>query len=295
MAELLVDTGTEHVPEASTARWRVWLTRVGLVLLGLVVLVVALAPLLPFQEPSRQNLSEALREPVLFGGSWDHPLGTDQLGRDMLARMVYGARLSFLIAAIGVVCAGAIGATLGLAAGFHGRWVDFVVSRLVEAQLALPFMLLAVALIVTRGQSLPILVFVLVTYGWAEYARVVRAEVMSLRERPFVLGLRVAGASNLRIMFRHILPNVLNTILVVATLQVGFMVLGESALSFLGLGVISPNVSWGLMLAEGRSELTNAWWVGVLPGIAILLFVLTVNLAGDALRRRHDPRRRVHR
>lgn len=279
---------------ATTSPYRRVVTRVGSLLAVAFLVVVVLAPWLPFADPSDQNLSNALREPVLFGGTWAHPLGTDQLGRDMLARMVFGARLSLFIAAVGVLTAGVIGASLGIAAGYLGRSVDFVVSRLVEAQLALPFMLLAVSLIVTSGQSLKILVFVLVTYGWAEYARVVRAEVMSLRQRPFILGLRVAGASPLRIMGRHILPNVTNTILVVATLQVGFMVLGESSLSFLGLGVVSPQVSWGLMLAEGRSEFTRAWWVGVLPGVAIFLFVIAVNLTGDAMRRRHDPLRRVH-
>jgi peptide/nickel transport system permease protein len=296
VAELMVPADAEPVTlsGAPASPRRRLASRVALVLLGGLFLVVALAPVLPLADPNDQDLSNALREPVLFGGTWDHLLGTDQLGRDMLARMVFGARLSFFIAVVGVACAGVLGSALGIAAGFLGRSVDFVVSRLVEAQLALPFLLLAVALIVTRGQSLAALMFVLVTYGWAEYARVVRAEVMSLRGRPFVLGLRVAGASRLRIMARHILPNVFNTIFVVATLQVGFMVLGESALSFLGLGVVAPDVSWGAMLADGRSEFTRAWWVGVLPGVAIFLFVLTVNLTGDALRRRHDPRRRAY-
>jgi len=293
---ITTDAAVDVTPVASssgaarrTLRWVLLVLAVG------VLAVIAFAPLLPLADPADQNLSAALRPPVGFGGTWSHALGTDQLGRDMLARMIVGARLSIFIAAVGVVCSGVFGSILGVAAGLQQGWLDFVVSRLTEAQLALPFMLLAVALIVTRGQSLPMLILVLSTYGWAEYARVVRSQVMSLRSRPFVLGLRVAGASSWRIMTRHILPNVMNTIVVIGSLQVGFMTLGESSLSFLGLGVVSPDVSWGSMLADGRSELSRAWWVAVLPGLAIFLFVLGVNLAGDALRRRQDPLQRVHR
>jgi peptide/nickel transport system permease protein len=264
-------------------------------ILGAIAVLALAAPFLPVPEPNRQDLGAALIPPLGFGGSLEHPLGTDHLGRDVLSRMLFGARLSILIAVTGVLLAGLVGTALGILSGYARGVADFVISRLVEAQLALPFMLLAVALIVSRGQSLLMLVLVLAVYGWAEYARILRSEVLSLRERPYVMSLRIAGVSSAGIMARHIVPNVINTVIVIATLQVGFMVLGESALSFIGLGVTAPDVSWGLMLADGRSFITAAWWLVSFPGIAIFLFVLCVILAGDDLRRRFDPRRRVYR
>ena len=264
-----------------------------LALLGFIVLGALLAPFLPLLDPNRQDLANTFARPLLFGGSLEHPLGTDSLGRDMLSRLAYGARFSILIALCGAVLSGIFGTALGIAVGLVGGWFDAVVSRLTEAQLALPFMLLAAALIVSQGQSLTNLVLVLALYGWAPFTRVVRAEVMSLRSRPWVLGLRVAGMSQTRIMVRHLLPSVVGSVVVIGTLQVGFMILGESALSFIGLGVVAPDVSWGLMLAEGRSYMTHAWWMATLPGLAIALFVILVNLSGDALRQQFDPRRKV--
>lgn len=262
--------------------------------LALVVLVAVLAPVLPLADPNAQNLVARFQPPVWDSGDWTYVLGSDHLGRDVLARLVHGARLTLAIALAGVVVAGVVGAALGILAGYLRGWTDRVVTRLVDAQLALPFMLLAIAIIASRGRSVGVLVFVLATYGWAQYARVLRADTLALRERAFVLGLRSAGASPARVMAAHVLPNVTNSFLVVATLEVGTMILGEGALSFLGLGVVAPQVSWGLMLAEGRDYLSRAWWVVMFPGAAIAIVVLLTNLLGDALRSAYDPRKRTY-
>ena len=257
-------------------------------------LVCFLAPVIfPLKGPNDQDLNAIFLPPVGFGGDWAHPLGTDQLGRDLLARMIYGGRLSFEIAIAGVVCAGLIGATAGIAAGYLRGWVDVVVTRLIDAQLALPFLLLAIAIIATRGQSLPVLIGVLAIAGWAQYARVLRAETLALRERPFITGLRATGMSTSRIIVFHVLPNLLPTVVVIATLEVGTMIIGEGALSFLGLGVTAPSVSWGLMLAEGRNYLQQGWWLVVFPGVAIGVVVLLANLGGDSLRSSYDPRKAI--
>lgn len=275
-----------------SANRTLWMMGLPLGLLGLLVLA---APLLPLPDPGLQDLRARLIPPIfLEGGSWEHPLGTDQLGRDLLARIIYGGRLTFVIAIAAVLVGSVFGTLLGMIAGYRRGWVDTVISRVVDAQLALPFILLAIAIIVSRGRSLAVLVAVLAIISWAQYARVIRAEALSLRERPFILGLRAAGASSMRIIIRHIFPNVGGTVLVLATLEVGTMILAESALSFLGLGVVSPDISWGGMLAGGREFIQDAWWVVAFPGIAITFVVLSINLLGDALRARYDPRKRTY-
>jgi len=269
-----------------------WLMGLPLLLLGL--LVVA-APLLPLADPGLQDLRARLLPPIfLEGGTWEHPLGTDQLGRDLLARVIYGGRLTFVIAIAAVLVGSVFGTLLGMIAGYRRGWIDTIISRVVDAQLALPFILLAIAIIVSRGRSLVVLVAVLAIISWAQYARVIRAEALSLRERPFILGLRAAGASPIRIILRHIFPNIGGTVLVLATLEVGTMILAESALSFLGLGVVPPDISWGGMLAGGREFIQDAWWVVTFPGIAITSVVMSINLLGDALRARYDPRKRTY-
>jgi len=266
----------------------------GLPLLLLGLLVVA-APLLPLADPGLQDLRARLLPPIfLEGGTWEHPLGTDQLGRDLLARVIYGGRLTFVIAIAAVLVGSVFGTLLGMIAGYRRGWIDTIISRVVDAQLALPFILLAIAIIVSRGRSLVVLVAVLAIISWAQYARVIRAEALSLRERPFILGLRAAGASPIRIILRHIFPNIGGTVLVLATLEVGTMILAESALSFLGLGVVPPDISWGGMLAGGREFIQDAWWVVTFPGIAITSVVMSINLLGDALRARYDPRKRTY-
>jgi peptide/nickel transport system permease protein len=269
-----------------------WLMGLPLLLLGLLVLA---APLLPLADPGLQDLRARLIQPIfLEGGTWEHPLGTDQLGRDILARIIYGGRLTFIIAIAAVLVGSVFGTLLGMIAGYRRGWIDTVIARVVDAQLALPFILLAIAIIVSRGRSLVVLVAVLAIISWAQYARVIRAEALSLRERPFILGLRAAGASSMRIILRHVFPNVGGTVLVLATLEVGTMILAESALSFLGLGVVAPDISWGGMLAGGREFIQDAWWVVAFPGIAITFVVLSINLLGDALRARYDPRKRTY-
>lgn len=261
--------------------------------LAIIALLCLAAPWLPLPDPQLQVLSDALQPPAwMTGGSWSHPLGTDNLGRDVLARLAHGGQLTFVIAVAGMLAAAIPGTLLGLISGYYRGWVDTVISRVVEAQLALPFILLAIAIIAGRGNSLPVLIAVLALVGWAQYARIVRAETLSLRERPFVASLRCAGLPTRRILLNHLLPNLAGTVLVLTTLQIGFVILAESALSFLGLGVVAPQISWGAMLADGRDQLTNAWWVATFPGVAITVVVLLVNLLGDALRSWLDPRKR---
>jgi len=256
-----------------------------------VIAIVAVTyPLLPLSDAGAQSLADGLRPPAWArGGSWAHPLGTDQLGRDVLARLAAGARLTLVIALLGTIASAIPGIMLGMLAGYKGGCVDAVISRLVDAQLALPYLLLAIGIQSVGGRSLTVLILVLALIGWAPFTRVVRAEVLSLRTRPFVLGLRCAGVSTPRLLMRHILPNIAGTVLVMATLQIGTVILAESALSFLGLGVVSPQISWGTMLAEGRDTLVHGWWVAAVPGAAISLLLLSTNLLGDALRTRFDP------
>lgn len=261
--------------------------------LAVVAVLAVVAPWLPIPEPNQQDLTNRLVPPFFQAeGSLAHPLGTDQLGRDMLSRLLHGARLTFVIAFAAMVLGATFGTLVGMLAGYRRGWVDTVLSRIIDAQLALPVILLALAIITARGRALPTLVFVLAVIGWAQYARIVRSETLAIRERPFVLGLRAAGAPTWRIILRHVLPNVGGTVLVLATLEIGAMILAESALSFLGLGVVSPRISWGAMLADGRDHITQAWWVITMPGIAITLVVIVINLLGDSLRLRYDPRKR---
>jgi peptide/nickel transport system permease protein len=261
--------------------------------LAVIVLLAVFAGVLPLQDPNQQNLASALLPPGLDPAAGvHHYLGTDQLGRDMLARMVYGARLSLMIGFVAMFAGAVPGIVLGLLAGYYRGWFDAVVSRLIDAQLAIPFVLLAIAVMATHARSVPVLIVVLAMFSWAPYARVIRAETLGLREQTFVLSLRSAGVSSLGIVFRHILLNVAGTAFVLATLQMGSVMLAESALSFLGLGVVEPSVSWGAMLADGRDEIVGAWWIAAFPGLVITVTVLLVNLFGDALRPILDPRHR---
>lgn len=263
--------------------------------LAVLAVLSFLAPWLPISEPSAQDLQNRFQPPFwMDGGSFSRPFGTDQLGRDIFARIIHGGRLTFMIAFAAVLFGSLFGTLLGMLAGFLRGRADAAISRLIEAQLALPVVLLAMSIIVSAGRSLTVLVLVLAVIGWAQYARVVRAETMALRERPFILGLKAAGAPTWRIVLRHIFPNIGSTFLVLTTLEVGAMILAESALSFLGLGVVEPDVSWGAMLADGREFLRDAWWLVTIPGIFITLVVLLVNLLGDVLRTTYDVRKRTY-
>lgn len=273
-------------------RWRRghWTAAFGALVLLLMITAACAAPwVAPFQ-PSQQDLLNNLAPPVWQrGGTWVHPLGTDQLGRDELTWIIYGSRVSLTVGFSAVVLSGAIGIVLGLLAGFYGRALDAIVMRFVDIQLAFPFILLALLVAALFGQGLDRLIIVLAVTGWAPYARVVRAETLAAHARPYVEAARSLGLSNTRIIARHIFPNLLAPVIVIASLSVALMMIQEAALSFLGLGV-PPNVpSWGGMLADGRNYLAVAWWLGTLPGLAILIAVLGINLLGDWLRDALDP------
>ena len=244
-------------------------------------------------EPTKGNILERLQPPAwLEGGSWEHPLGTDKLGRDMLSRIIYGARISLTIAAISIVCGGIVGTALGLLAGYWGGLWDHVIMRLVDIKISIPSILLALILAAALGPSYLTVIIVVALTLWTRYARLVRGEVLSLRSQDFISRAKVSGASTSRIITRHLLPNVVNTIIVLATLEVGVVIILEASLSFLGAGIPPPNPAWGLMVSDGRALVINAWWVSFFPGVAILLTVLSMNLLGDWLRDRLDPKLR---
>jgi peptide/nickel transport system permease protein len=227
------------------------------------------------------------------GGTPDHVLGTDQIGRDLLSRMIYGGRVSLLIGVSAVLVSSTIGVLLGLAAGYFGPRIDWTIMTLVNVMLTFPFVLLALAVIAVLGPSLTNMVIVLGVADWPLYARVIRAETMALRERDFMTAARALGMSHVRIIFRQLLPNLVSVIVVIATLQVARVIILESFLSFLGLGVQPPTPAWGNMLGDGRVYMLNSWWIAAFPGAAIFITTLTINLMGNALRDWLDPHMKV--
>ena len=262
-------------------------------LICLLVIPAALAPQVAPHDPLKGSLANRLKPPVWEErGSIEYPLGTDKLGRDILSRLIHGARVSLAVSLVAIIIGGAIGTALGLVSGYFGRWVDSVIMRLVDISLSLPTILLALVLVAAVGPSFSTVIIVLVVLLWARYARLVRAETLAIKERDFIARARVAGASHTRIMARYIFPNVVNSLIVLATLQVGYVILLESALSFLGAGLPRPIPAWGLMIADGRELIVTAWWVSMFPGLAIMLTVLALNLLGDWLRDHLDPRLR---
>jgi peptide/nickel transport system permease protein len=227
------------------------------------------------------------------GGSLDTPLGTDFHSRDMLSRLIYGARVSLLVGVIGTLVAGVIGTALGILAGYVRGWADQMIMRITDAWMALPTLIFAIFLASVLKPSLWNIVVILSLVFWSQYTRIIRGQVLSLRERPFVQLAQVTGASTFRTIRRHILPNVLNTVMVLFSLTIGVAIIIEASLSFLGVGVPPPKPAWGLMMAEGRGPLiAGKWWVSVFPGLCIMLLVLATNLLGDWLRVRLDPQLR---
>ena len=264
-----------------------------LLVLAAFVVVGLSAPYLAPLSPTETALGMKLTPPAwLDGGINERPLGTDQLGRDIASRIIHGARLSLLTALAGIVLSGAFGTALGMVAGYYGAWVDALIMRLADMTLAVHIYILAIVLAVVWGPGLKNVLLVTVFLLWSRYARQARAEVLSLKEREFVVAARALGVPAPRIMGRHLLPNILASLIVLSTLQVGFVIVLEATLSFLGAGIPPPNPSWGVMVADGRALIASAWWVSTLPGLAILLVVLSVNLIGDAVRDLLDPRLR---
>jgi peptide/nickel transport system permease protein len=280
------------LPVRSRARRRVSFRAVfGITVLLAMGGAALLAPQLAPWDPARQMLLKRLRPPAWEArGLREHPLGTDHLGRDILSRILYGGRISLAVSLSSVALATTLGVTLGLCAGFFGGRADAIIMRVVDVFLAIPYILLAMGVVFALGPSLLNVILVMGATRWVQFARIVRADVLSIREREFVVGARARGNRALRLLVRHVVPNALTPIIVVATLELAFMIIYESALSFLGLGVQPPTPTWGWMLADGRNYIATAWWLATFPGLAIMLTVLAVNLLGDWLRDRLDPR-----
>lgn len=268
---------------------------VGLTGLAIVLAVVFLAVAGPWivpHSPDDPNLRARFKPPGFSDGGGTYILGTDQLGRDILSRVIVGSRVSVLVGVIAVAISGTIGVLLGVLAGFVGGWTDVIVMRVADALLGIPFIILAIAISGAIGPGLLTLIFLLGFTGWESYARITRGEVLVVRALDFVTAARVIGQRGWMIALRHVVPNVLSSAIVLAALQVGTTILAESSLSFLGLGVQPPNITWGLMLADGRQYIGSAWWMATFPGIAITITVLGVVFLGDWLRDSLDPRLR---
>jgi peptide/nickel transport system permease protein len=281
-------------PEQAHAAWRrLWRLKWGVAASGVLLLIVASAVLAPWiapHDPVTVDIRHRMGPPAwMEGGARAHILGTDQIGRDLLSRMIWGGRVSLLVGVSAVLLSTTIGVLLGLAAGYFAGRTDWSIMTLINVMLTFPFVLLALAVIAVLGPSVPNMITVLGAAGWPIYARVIRAETYALREREFVLAARALGMSHARIIFRQILPNLVSPIAVIATLQIPQVIIVESFLSFLGLGVQPPTPAWGNMLGEGRVYMLNAWWIAAFPGLAIFVTTLVINLIGNALRDWLDP------
>ena len=266
-----------------------------IILMVVLIIPAIFADQIAPHDPTRGNLGKRLTPPMWQdGGSSENILGTDKVGRDILSRIIYGSRISVIIALIAIVVSGIFGTTLDIVAGYWGGWVDAVIMRLVDISLSIPIILLGLVLVAALGARASTVIGVIVVLLWSRYSRLARGETLSVRVQDFVARAQVAGSSHRRIMLRHVLPNVFNSLVVLATLQVGFVIILESTLSFLGAGVPRPNPAWGLMISDGRELVASAegWWVSLLPGMAIMLVVLSMNLLGDWLRDRLDPKQR---
>lgn len=266
----------------------------GVIILLTVVFMAVFAGVIAPHEPAKTNASDRLLPPMwMEKGSPDHILGTDNLGRDVLSRIIYGSQISLLVGICAVSVAGSIGVTLGLIAGYYGGWIDRVIMRIVDAFLAIPNILFMLVILSVLGPGLVTLIFVLGFTGWVKYARIIRSEVLSVKERDYVRSARSIGASDVWIITKHILPNVVSSFIVISTLSVATTIIAEASLSFLGLGIQPPTVSWGGMLSDGRQYLATSWWVATFPGIAITLTVLGIIFLGDWLRDMLDPRMKI--
>jgi peptide/nickel transport system permease protein len=262
-----------------------------LVLVLLVICAIFAGQLAPY-DPLQTSLTARLQPPTFAGGTSAHLLGTDKLGRDVLSRIIWGARVSLSVSLLVILITATVGTTLGIVGGYLGGFMDALLMRITDVSLAFPGILIALLLAVTMGPSFTTVVLAVSLLGWAPYARLIRGEVLKLRNADFVLQARIIGCSPLRIMATHIFPNVVNPLLILATLSVGLVILIESALSYLGAGIPPPTATWGSMVSDGRGLIDTAWWISFFPGLAIGMVVLAGNYLGDWLRDRLDPRLR---
>ena len=271
------------------------LVLVAFLMLATIVVCALIPASLATRPPNEQNITERLLPPSwMERGKSAHPLGTDQLGRDLLSRVIHGARISLIVGLSALAISGIIGVAIGLLAGYYRGWLDDWIMRLADVQLAIPYVLLAIAIIAVIGPSNLNVVLVLTVNGWVVYARLARGQTLSLREREFIQAYRALGARDWRIVLQHILPNLLSAVIVVASLELAGIITLESSLSFLGLGIQPPTVSWGYMLADGRTYLLGgAWWVVTFPGLAITATILSINVLADWLRDVLDPRLKI--
>lgn len=291
-------TGTTYPRRGMRVFARLWNINRRWPLIPIFILLVMItsaifAPWVAPKDPIKATISENLTPPFWDSeGSSKYILGADDVGRDILSRIIWGARVSMAVAAIATVSGMFFGVSVGIISGWYGGMLDEVIQRIVEVWLAIPFIMFALVVIIMFGASVEIMLILMITLAWSAFVRNIRAEVLLLRETDYVASARVSGASNFRIMFRHIAPGVLNTAVVIATLRIGQLILAEASLSFLGAGIPDPTPAWGVMVADGRDFLGTAWWVSFFPGVAIFLVVMSFNFLGDWLRDRLDPRLR---
>jgi peptide/nickel transport system permease protein len=289
--DLVVESGETR----SGDRWHIFLQLnfcIPAAVLVLMIVAAIFAPQVSPYDPLQTSLTQRLQPPAFAGGTGAHLLGTDKLGRDVLSRIIFGARVSLSVSLLVILVTSTIGTALGILGGYLGGWVDSLLMRVTDISLAFPFILIGFLLAVTLGPSVTTVVLAISVLGWAPYARLIRGEVLKLRNADFILQARIMGCSPLRIMVTHIFPNVVNPLLILATLSVGLVILVESALSYLGAGVPPPTATWGSMVSDGRSLIDTAWWISFFPGVAIGMVVLSGNFLGDWLRDRLDPRLR---
>ena len=293
--ETLARFGVSRASERSKFFRRLWRLKGGLagaIVTLIIILIGILAPMLTPHDPLTGYMLDRLKPPIFLGGTTKYILGSDQLGRDVLSRLILGTRVSLEAGMSSTLLAAIVGVALGLLAGYFSGVIDWLISSLVNVMLAFPFVLLALAVIAALGPNFRNLIIVMALTAWPIYTRVVRAQIRSIREQEFVTAARVVGATHLRIMLRHGLPNVVNGIIVIASLQVAQLIILESFLSFLGVGVQPPTPSWGNMLGNSRTYMFDRWWLAALPGMAIFVTTLAINLMGDGLRDLIDPHSR---
>lgn len=266
-----------------------WLTLFAAVILLAALFAALGAPLISKYDPASANLRERLKPPLIKG----HLLGTDTLGRDLLQRVIHGTRVSIAVGVTSVLIAGFFGTMVGLISGFYGGWTDRIIMRFVDMQLSFPFVVLALTIAAILGPSFQNIIITLAVSSWVIYIRLVRGEVLAIKEQQFIQAAYTLGLPDWRTMVLHILPNVLSPVIVLASLEVGRMIIAEAAISFLGFGVQPPTPAWGSMLSEGRDYMMTAWWLTVFPGSAIVMTTLSVNIVGDKLRDKLDPKLRL--